>query len=96
MRPINRCFDRQMLNLCQQAMYLEKLTAVVRGYLPESLAPAVSVGKFEKGCLALVITDQIWATELRYCLPSLRDDLRSREKLHKLINITIVVSLKHY
>lgn len=90
MLPISRCFNSHVLNLCQQAMYLEKLTAIVKQYLPESLAAAVSVGNFERGCLTLVITDPIWATELRFCLASLRDQLRTKEKLYQLTSIKII------
>ena len=89
MRHISHCLNPTLTTLCQRAIELESLTAIVQRYLPEAHRAQCTVGSFNKGCLVLIVTDPVWASELRYHLPDLRDHLRHHQGLHQLINIKI-------
>ncbi|WP_419419501.1 DUF721 domain-containing protein [Legionella sp. D16C41] len=89
MRPINRCLNKQLTDLCQQVMQLDKLNALLGPLLPAHLQAHCKVGSFNKGSLLLTLDDPTWATELRYYLPTLRDKLRKEAGLYQLVNIKI-------
>lgn len=89
MRLINRYLNHQLEGICQHSIQLEALNAQVSTYLPEAIRPHCHIGSFAKGCLSLTITDPVWATQLRYYLPELRDKLRSEAKLYQLVSIKI-------
>jgi hypothetical protein len=91
MRPINLCFNKQIIDICQRAAELEALNIRVKTYLPENLREFCSVGSFEKGCLILTTPDAVWATQLRYALPNLRDLLRKEAGLYQLSAIKVIV-----
>jgi hypothetical protein len=86
MRRINQCLNKQLLSICQRAIDLDELNHKVLSHLPENLRSRCTVASFNKGCLLLVIADAAHASELRFCLPTLRDDLRAAG-LHQLISI---------
>ena len=94
MRRITHCLNPSLTTLCKRAIELESLTAMVQGYLPETNRVQCSVGSFNKGCLVLIVTDPVWASELRYSLPALRDHLRLHAGLHQLITIKINLALE--
>jgi hypothetical protein len=89
MRQITDCLNPSLAKLCSRVIELESLTAMVQLYLPKASSRHCVVGSFNKGCLVLVVTDPVWASELRYSLPELRDRLRRDAKLHQLITIKI-------
>lgn len=74
-------------------MQLEMLNQMVQKHLPASMVNHCQVGSFRLGCLRLIVTDPIWASELRYSLPDLRDTLRSEAGLYQLSSIKIDVAL---
>ena len=92
MRHITRCLNPQLAEMCQRAIKLEELNVKVNAYLPESIRDQCHVGSFNNSCLVLVTTDPVWATQLRYCLPDLRDKLRTNAGIHQLASIKITVS----
>lgn len=93
MRHITRCLNTQLSDICQRAIKLEELNAKVYRYLPDNLREQCHVGSFNNSCLTLVTTDPVWASQLRYALPDLRDKLRSEAGIHQLASIKVVVSM---
>lgn len=96
MRHITRCLNTQLADICQQAIKLEELNAKVYDYLPETLREKCHVGSFNKSCLILVASDPVWAAQLRYALPELRDKLRGEAGIHQLASIKITVNTEDY
>jgi hypothetical protein len=68
-------------------MQIEELNSKLGGLLPPPLQPYCQVGSFTNGCLTLIVADAIWASQLRYFLPELRDKLRSQAGLYQLGSI---------
>jgi len=96
MRHITRCLNTQLADICQRAIKLEELNAKIYGYLPETLREQCYVGSFNNSCLVLVTSDPVWASQLRYALPELRDKLRGEAGIHQLASIKITVSTEKY
>jgi len=93
MRKINRCLNNQITKLCQHALKIEAINEIVQPLLPESVKGHCHVGSFTNSCLKLVIDNPNWATELRYCLPEIRDTLRREAKLYQLSSIKLEVAV---
>src|SRR3990167_9910739 len=91
MRHITRCLNSQLADICQRAIKLEELNAKVYDYLPESLRKHCQVGSFNKSCLVLITHDPVWASQLRFALPELRDKLRSEAGIHQLASIKVTI-----
>lgn len=89
MRRIHQCLNRTTSALCQQTLLLEALQEKVNQYIPQHLHAHCQVGQFTKGQLFLTIRNPIFATELRYLLPQLRDYLRSEGRLYQLVSIKL-------
>ncbi|WP_131782674.1 DUF721 domain-containing protein [Legionella gresilensis] len=89
MRPINRCLNKQLADICQQVIQLDKLNSLLKPLLPSHLQEFCQIGSFNKGSLLINLTNATWATELRYYLPTLRDKLRKEAGLYQLMNIKI-------
>ena len=92
MRPINRCLNPQLLEICQRAIQLDELNSKLKHYLTPPLSEHCQVGSFNKGCLLLTVSNAAWATELRYSLPVLRDQLRKEAGLYQLTSIKIHIA----
>jgi hypothetical protein len=91
MRRLNQCFDPKLAEIIHKTLKLKELNDKVAIYLPKSLQPHVSVGHFHLGCLLLVTTDPVWASQLRYHLPELRENLRKTAGIYELASIKISV-----
>lgn len=91
MRSIRNCLNRQLRDLCQKSLELEELSNQVEALLPTALAKICKVGSFTKGCLTLTTNDAVWATQLRYFLPELRDKLRKDAGMYQLSSIKVTV-----
>ena len=90
MRQITQCFNTPLASIYKQASQLETLTTLVQRHLGKNknkTAPC-TVSRFTNGCLILAVDDPVWAAQLRYELPNLRDKLR-QEGLHQLTSIRI-------
>jgi hypothetical protein len=95
MRPISRCLNNQLLDICQRAVQLNELNTKIKDFLPASLAEYFQVGSFNQGCLLITTTEASWANLLRYSLPELRDKLRAAG-LFKLTSIKLAVITVEY
>ena len=91
MRKINDCFDKQLTGIYQQILRLDQLNTLVNAFLPESLQAHCQVTQFHQGRLNIGVTEVTLATALRFFLPTLRDLLRQKAKLHQLTSISIAV-----
>ncbi len=96
MRHITRCLNTQLADICQHAIKLEELTAKIVNYLPENLRERCRVGSFKNSCLVLTTNDPVWASQLRYVLPELRDKLRTEAGIHQLASIKVTVDTASY
>lgn len=90
MRQINQCLNKQLVDICQKSMQLDELNELINHYLIPPLRGNCHVGSFNKGRLIFVISNPALATELRYLLPSLRDQLR-QAGLYQLISTEIYI-----
>ncbi|MDP3561959.1 MAG: DUF721 domain-containing protein [Legionellaceae bacterium] len=94
MRHITQCFNPKLTQICLQATQLKKISAIVFDYMPENLHNHCRVASFQNGCLLLTTNDAVWASQLRYIIPELRDKLRSEAKLYQLASIKISVDIE--
>lgn len=90
MRSISHCLNKQLIDLCQRSLHLEELSTKLSQFLPDELAKECQVGSFNKGCLLITTTNAAWASQLRYAIPELRDNLR-KAGLPQLLSIKITV-----
>lgn len=89
MRHINRCLNTKLSTICQQAMKLETLNSKLAKYIPDALREHITVTSFTNSCLVLSTSDPVWATQMRFHLPELRNKLRSEENLYQLASIKV-------
>lgn len=92
MRRINRCLNPRLIEICKRSVQLEELNAKLRTYLPEALQEHCHAGSFNRGCMVIVASNPVWASQLRYSIPELRDKLRKEAGIYQLTSITIAVS----
>ena len=92
MRRISQCLNTKLAEIYQRAIILDELNAKVISMLPEQLRGHFSVGSFNQGCLVLITQDPVWASQLRYHLPDLRERLRKDAGIYQLASIKISVS----
>jgi hypothetical protein len=89
MRHITKCLNAKLADLCERNIQIETLNLMLKNYLPQELQANCAVGSFNRGCLVLIIKDPVWATQLRFMLPELRDKLRKDAGLYQLSSINI-------
>lgn len=92
MRKVNQCLNPKLAEIIQGALLLKELNTKLIDYLPPHLREHFYVGSFNQGCLVLVTPDPVWASQLRYHLPELRDMLRQKARIYQLASIKINVS----
>jgi hypothetical protein len=92
MKSIRYCLNKQLADICQRSVQLEELVEKINHLLPPLLAPHCKVSSFNKGCLVLVATDAVWASQIRYAIPELRDKLRKEAGLYQPSSIKISVA----
>lgn len=93
MRRAYQCLDPKLQALCQRAVQYSNLQEKVIPFLPEAYQPHCQVGSYQQGTLVLTVQDPVWASQLRYVLPELRDSLR-QNGFYQLINIEVQVLAK--
>lgn len=91
MRRIQHCANTILSEINRQAEELITLNGKISAYLPEALRAHCRVGSFSQGQLVLVTYDPVWASQIRYHLPELRNQLRSHLGLYQLSTIKIKV-----
>ena len=92
MRRINRCLNTRLIEICKRTVQLEELNSKLYGFLPNTLQKYCHVGSFNRGCLVIVVNDPVWASELRYSIPELRDKLRKEAGIYQLTSIKLMVA----
>ena len=92
MRRINRCLNTRLVEICKRTVQLEELNSKLIGYLPPSLQEHCHVGSFNGGCLVIVANNPVWASQLRYSVPELRDKLRKEAGIYQLTSIKVTVA----
>lgn len=92
MRRITQCLNTRLIEICKRAVQLEELNSKLYAYLPLSLQEHCHVGSFTGGCLIIVVSNAVWASELRYSLPALRDTLRKEAGIYQLSSIKVTVA----
>ncbi len=90
MKSIRYCLNKQLAEICQRSVQLEEFTQKINNLLPADLAPYCKVSSFNKGCLVLGATDAVWASQIRYAIPELRDQLR-KAGMYQLSSIKVNV-----
>lgn len=98
MRVIRKCLNKQLADICQRSVQLEELANKIKHLLPEILAKECHVGSFSKGCLVLTTNNAAWASQLRYAVPELRDQLRKEAGMYQLssIKVTVIEPVIHH
>lgn len=91
MRSISHCINKQLADICKHSVQLEELSIKLKQFLPQNLATECQVGSFKKGCLVITTPNAVWASQLRYAVPGLRDHLRKEAGLYQLSTIKVVV-----
>ncbi len=89
MRHITHYLNPKLTDIYLHTTRIEEIHRHIVHFLPEHLKDHFSVGSFRNGCLILVTTDAVWASQLRFMLPELRDKLRMDAKFHQLASIKI-------
>ena len=92
MRAISHCLNKQLADICQRSVQLEELSNKLAQFLPSELVQQCHVGSYNKGCLILMTTNAVWASQLRYALPELRDKLRTEAKMYQLSSIKVSIT----
>lgn len=96
MRHIRDCFSTKFNSLCSQASKLTAYNTTIQRYLPALLHPHCRIISFQNGCLVLGVPDSSWASQLRYLLPELRDQLRAQENWYQLTSVKIVIDTANH
>lgn len=91
MRSISHCLNKQLADICQRSVQLEELADKIAKLLPEPFVKEFQVGSFNKGCLVLTTTSSVWASQLHYMIPELRDKLRKEGGMYQLSSIKVMV-----
>lgn len=92
MRHITNCFNRDLAKLRSQAVELETVHKLIMQYIPTEIKPNCQVSAFNAGCLILTVNDAIWASQLRFMLPEIRDKLRKEANLYQLSSIKVKIN----
>lgn len=91
MKHINQCLNTRLTDLCKRAIQLDELNHKLQLFLPTELKAHCQVGSFNLGCLTIVVDDAVWASQLRYLLPDLRDDMR-KSGIYQLTSIKCIIT----
>ena len=91
MRRVNRCLNPKLVDICLQSFQVDKINDLFLTMLPEHLHTHCRVASFVRGKLVIGVSDATFATELRYLIPSIRDNLRRDHQLYQLIQCDIVI-----
>lgn len=92
MRRISQCLNVKLEEIFKHTQVIKELDAKLLDYLPKNLRTHFKVGSFKHGYLVLITPDPIWASQLRYYLPELRDKLRKEAGIYQLTTIKINVT----
>lgn len=89
-KKIINCLNHDLLSIYQKTADLEKLTAMLRQYIPSQFHDKVNVSGFSKGTLSIQVNDQRLMSKFRFMLPELRETLRKKENMYNLGTIKLL------
>lgn len=92
MLHISKCFNQNMINIQSQVEKIRELQKLIVDYIPAEMQNICKIASFNNGCLILQVDDSIWASQLRFLIPEIRDNLRKNHNLYQLSNIKITVN----
>lgn len=92
MRRVSRYLNGRLIDICQRTIQLEELNLKLIKYIPVNLQAHCRAGSFTRGCLTIVASDSAWGSQLRYMLPELRDNLRTKAGIYQLSSIKIAIA----
>ncbi len=92
MLHISKCFNQSITNIQSEAVKLHELQKVILNYLPNEMQNTCKIASFNNGCLILNVDDAVWASQLRFMLPEIRDNLRKNHNLYQLSSIKISIN----
>jgi hypothetical protein len=92
MLHISKCFDKNISDIQIQSEKYRELEIIIENFLPEDMKNTCKIASFNNGCLILNVKDSVWATQLRFMLPDLRDYLRKENNLYQLSSIKININ----
>lgn len=92
-RRIDQCLNTKITEIFQHVAKIKQIEQQIISYLPKTLSHHFSIGSFKNGFLVLVTSDPVWASQLRFHLPELRDNLRSQAGLYQLTSIKIHIAM---
>ena len=95
MQLIKHALNPNLKIIYQHTQQIISLNKIIKQYLPQNVQEHCNVGCFQNGCLNLIIDNPIWAAELRFYLPQLRDKLRQDAGLYQLSSIKIKIQATH-
>ena len=88
---IKRCLNKRLQEICLRSIELEALNYKISRYIPKSMREHFCVSSFNNGCLVLATSDPVWANQIRFSLPEIRDKLRKEEKIYQLTAVKVKI-----
>ena len=91
MRHVRDCLNAPFKELYTRSQQTEQLTHALKKHLPDLLQDHCQVISYQRGCLRIATSNASFATQLRYLLPELRDQLRQQEAWRQLGSIDLII-----
>lgn len=88
-KKVINCLNPRLVQLYKKTLILEKLNKQIQSYLPDNIA--YQIRSFNKGILVIQVNTPEAAYQLKFLLPSLREELRKKLQLIDLIAIKVEV-----
>ncbi len=88
-KKIINCINNDLVTIYKKTISLESLEKKIITYLPSRFADSIAIGEYQNGILLLVLNNPLLATEIRYMLPELRDNMRKDPAFYQLTQIKI-------
>lgn len=82
---------RMLQTIMSKAHYLNKLNFIVHQHLAEDLAPHCRVANYTVGRLKLITSSSVWASRLRFCIPTLLTNLQKHHAFSQLQHIELSI-----
>lgn len=88
--------NKSILNILAHIQQLQELNSIMARYLPPDVANHCKVVKLDRDCLIVLTENGNWATQLRFQIPELLQQLRQHPLLAKLSGICCKTRPSHY
>lgn len=92
MPHISKCFNRSIVQIKEQVDKLQDIQRVIINYIPKDMQNICKISSFHNGCLVLTVEDSIWASQIRFLIPEIRDNLRKNHNFYELSSIKIMIN----